>query len=456
MPSTVEKLGPSRVKLTIEVPFADLKPHLDKAYKQVAEQVSVPGFRKGKVPPAVIDQRFGRGAVLQDAINDALPGAYSAAVAEHELVPLGQPEVDVTKLEDGDLVEFSAEVDVRPEFEVPDFTTLVGEVPVLADTDAGVDERVEVLRKRFATRTDVDRAAAEGDVVTIDLEARRDGEIVEGGSAEGVAYTIGSGGMIEGLDKAVTGLSAGESAEFSSELVGGVAEGEQADITATVVKVQIEELPEVDDEFAQLVSEFDTVAEMRADLAAASAGMARVDQLNAARDAVVADLVAKTEFDLPDALLEAEAANRQQQITDQLARAGYTIERYIEESEDETAETPEEFWEQVGENSRTSLKAQIILDKLADEIEVEVGQEDLTQMLIQRAQAAGSSPEQEMQHMMEHNHTNEWVAEIRRSKILDQIVAAAKITDTEGTAVDVSTTRPDGSLVDDEQASAEE
>ncbi|MFV0451276.1 MAG: trigger factor, partial [Propioniciclava sp.] len=334
-------------------------------------------------------------------------------------------------------------------FDIPESSTLSAQVPTLAGTEAGVDERVEVLRQRFATRTDVDRAAAEGDVVTLDLEARRDGEVVEGGNAEGVAYTIGSGGMLEGLDEAVTGLSAGESAEFTSELVGGVAEGEAADITVTVTKVQTEELPEVDDEFAQMVSEFDTVDEMRADLAEAATRMARIEQLNSARDAVVADLVANTEFDLPESLVKAEVENRTQQITEQLARAGYSVERYLEESEDESAETPEEFWNQVAENARTSLKAQIILDKLADEVEVEVSQDDLTQMLFRRAQASGSSPEQEMQHMMEHNHTGEWVAEIRRSKVLDTIVAAASVTDNDGAPVDIASIRPDGSLVEE-------
>lgn len=458
MPSTVEKLGPSRVKLVIEIPFADLKPHLDKAYRQIAEQITVPGFRKGKVPAAVIDQRFGRGAVLQDAINEALPGAYSQAIAENDLVPLGQPEVDVTKLEDGDLVEFTAEVDVRPDFEVPAFSTLKAEVPTLADEESGVDERIEVLRQRFATRSDVDRPAAEGDVVTLNLEARRDGELVEGGEAEGVTYTIGSGGMLEGLDEAVTGLSAGDSTEFNSELVGGAAEGQTADVAVTVTKVQTEELPEVDDEFAQMVSEFDTVDEMRADLREASARIARLEQLQAARDAVVADLVANTDFELPQGLLTAEVEQRTQQITEQLARAGYTVERYLEESEDETAATPDEFWDQVADNARASIKAQIILDKVADDTEVGVDQNDLTQMLFRRAQANGSSPEQEMQHMMEHNHMNEWVAEIRRSKVLDSAIAEATVTDTDGTVVDVAEVQPDGSLGSpaEEAADAEE
>ena len=455
MPSTVEKLGPTRVKLTIEIPFADLKPHLDKAYTDIASQVNIPGFRKGKVPAAVIDQRFGRGAVLQEAINAALPNAYSAAVTESDIVPLGQPEIEVTKLEDGDVVEFTAELDVRPDFDLPAFAELVGEVAPVSEDQTEVDQRIELMRQRFATREDKDGAAEDGDVVTIDLEASQDGKPVLEGSATGLAYKVGSGGMIEGLDAAVTGLKAGEKADFTAELLGGPAKGENADVTVTVEKVQTETLPVVDDEFAQMISEFDTVEEMRADLADAVVRMARVDQLNAARDAVVADLVSKTPFDLPEAMLNAEIEGRKQQITEQLARAGYSVEDYLAESEDETATTEEEFWAQVAENAETSLKAQIILDRLADEQEVGVEQAELTEMLFRRAQQSGSSPEQEMQHMIEHNHAPEWMAEIRRSKVLGSIVSEATVTDTDGNVVDVTAIRPDGTLAEPEAETEE-
>ena len=455
MPSTVEKLGPSRVKLTIEIPFADLKPHLDKAYKDIASQVNIPGFRKGKVPAAIIDQRFGRGSVLQEAINAALPDAYAAAVAENDLVPLGQPEVDVTKLEDNDVVEFTAELDVRPDFEMPDFATLTAEVPAVPSSDEEVEERINVMRQRFATRADKDGPAEAGDVVTLDLVASKDGEEVEDGSAEGLTYKVGSGGMLDGLDEAVTGKSAGDEAEFSSELVGGPAQGEKADIKVTITKVQTETLPELDDEFAQMVSEFDTVEEMRADLAEAVARMARVDQINAASDKIVADLVAKTEFELPEALLATEVENRKQQISDQLARAGYTLERYLEDTEDETAESADEFWAQVSENAETSLKAQIILDKLADEREVTVNQQELTELIFRRAQQSGTSPEQEMQHMMEHNHAPEWMGELRRGKILREVVLASTVTDTDGNRVNVAAVQSDGSI-DDAAAAPEE
>lgn len=435
MPTTVEQLNPSRVKLTIEIPFSDLKPHLTKAYRDIASQVNIPGFRKGKVPAAVIDQRFGRGMVLQEAINAALPEAYSQAIAESGVVPLSEPEIDVTKLDDGEVVEFTAELDVRPDFELPDFSTLSASVPVLATSDTEVDERIDIMRQRFATRADVDRAAQAGDVVTIDLVATQNGEQLQDATASGIAYKIGSGGFLDGLDAAVTGLKAGDEAQFSSALVGGPNAGETSDIAVTVTLVQEETLPEVDDEFASMISEFDTVDEMRADLLAAVEQQARVDQLNSARDAIVTDLVAKTDFEVPAGLAEGEFAARKQQVTDQLARAGYTIDRYLDETEEETAADADEFWAEMRKRTEESLKAQIILDKLADDRELGVDQQELTEMLFRRAAASNTSPEQEMQHMMEHNHATEWMQEIRRDKALAIIVGAATVTDADGNPV---------------------
>ncbi len=446
MPSTVEQLSPSRAKLTIEIPFADLKSHLDKAYREIAASVNIPGFRKGKVPAAIIDQRFGRGMVLQEAINAALPDAYAQAVAEHGLVPLGEPEVDVTQLEDGKLVEFTAELDVRPDFDMPDFSTLTASVPNLAETDAEVDERLQIMRQRFATRADVDRAAAEGDVVTIDLVATQEGQELEDATASGIAYKVGAGGFVDGLDAAVTGLKAGEEATFTSKLMGGPNEGEDADITVTVSKVAEETLPEVDDEFAQLISEFDTVDEMKADLAQAIERQARIEQISQARDAVIEDLVAKTAFELPERLLESEFAARKQQIVDQLARAGFTLDRYLAETAEETAKDADEFWAEMRTRTEQSLKAQIILDKLADDRELGVDQQELTELLFRRAAQNQTSPEQEMQHMMEHGHASEWMGEIRRDKALRLIVSEATVTDADGKRVDIAAVRPDGSV----------
>ena len=267
MKSAQETLSPTRVKLTIEVPFDELKPALDKAYKAVGSQISVPGFRRGKVPAKVVDQRVGRGTILDQAINDALPGIYSQAVAEAELQPLGQPEVDVTRLEDGDLVEFTVEVDIRPEFETPDLSDIEVTVPDVKVEDSDVDEQIQALRERFATLTEVDRPAAEGDFVTIDLSASKDGEKIEAAQANGIVYQVGKDSMLDGLDDAVTGMSAGETKTFQTQLAGGDLKGEDVDVDVTLTTVKEQELPELDDDFAQTASEFDTVDELRADIA---------------------------------------------------------------------------------------------------------------------------------------------------------------------------------------------
>ncbi|OYO20955.1 trigger factor [Enemella dayhoffiae] len=453
MPSTVEQLSPSRVKITVEVPFAELKPALDQAYRDIAGQVNIPGFRAGKVPPMVIDQRFGRGVVLQEAINKALPELYGKAVTENNLNPLGEPEVEVTKLEDNELVEFTAELDVRPEFDVPDFDSITVEVDKPETDEDAVDQQLEMLRERFATTIDVDRAAAEGDVVTLDLAGSKNGEELPEATAEGITYKLGSGGMLDGLDEAVTGLSAGDETSFTSELVGGPLRGEQADIKVTVQKVQQQELPEIDDEFAQLVSEFDTVDEMKADLAENVTRMGRLEQAGAARDKVLEAVIAKVDLELPEKLVEAEVQARHEQINGQLAQAGLTLDQYLEDGD--TDQTAEEFWAEVDTRSRDALKAQLVLDKVADDREVGVDQNDLTQHIIRKAQQSGTSPEQEAQHMMEHNHMAEWMTEIRRGKALALMVESATVTDTDGNDLNLKNLRGDGTYADPEAEDAE-
>ena len=442
MPSTVEQLSPSRVKLTVEIPFSDLKSHLDKAYRDIAAQVNIPGFRKGKVPAAVIDQRFGRGMVLQEAINAALPQAYGQAIDEAKIVPLGEPEVEVTKLEDGDVVEFVAEVEVRPEITLPAFDTLSATVDTVPATDEGVEERIELMRKRFASTTEVSRKAKKGDVLTLDLEGSRDGEPLPDANASGVSYELGSGGMLDGLDKAITGLKAGATAEFASTLVGGPLEGEPADIKVTVTKVSEQTLPAVDDEFAQLISEFDTVEEMRADLAKAVESMGQSEQQTQARDKVLEALLEAVAFELPERTLAAEIAARHSDIEQQLANAGLTLERYLDSAEEEEASTPEEFWATMDARTTSSLKAQIVLDAIADEREVSVEQAELTQLIVRKAMQNGTSPEQEAQHMMEHNHLPAWMQEVRRSKALQLIMDEAVVTDSNGAAVDTKAPAP--------------
>ncbi len=452
MPSTIEQLNPTRVKLTVEIPFDDLKPHLDKAYKDIAGQVNIPGFRKGKVPAAVIDQRFGRGVVLQEAINDALPEAYGAAVEQHELVPLGQPEIEMTKLEDKELVEFTAELDVRPDFDLPDFSTLEVEVDAVQPSDEELEERVELLRKRFATTKEVGRKAKKGDLLTIDLTASQDGKPLEDATAEGITYEIGDDkNMLEGLKKAVTGMKAGESTTFTSTLMGGAHRGEEAEIEVTVHKVEQQDLPEVDDEFAQMVSEFDTVEEMKEDLRKAVEEQAKQEQIANARDKVVEAMVKATEFELPEKVLADDLEARKQQIEQQLARAGLTLKQYLEDSEEEEAEDEESFWAELNRRGEEALRAQIILDKYNEEHQTEVSQQDLTELIFQKAQMNGTSPQDEIQHMMEHNHMGEWMNEVRRGKALAAICGAATVKDSDGTVVEMpQPAQPDEAPAEDD------
>jgi trigger factor len=449
VPSTVEQLSPTRVKITVEVPFADLKPSMDKAYAEVAKSVNIPGFRRGKVPPMVIDQRFGRGVIIQEAFNDSWQSFYGAALTENNLSPLAQPDVEVTKLEDGDLIEFTAEVDVRPEFELPDFTTLQAQVDALDVPDTLVESQVDVLRNRFGSRETVERAAADGDIVTISLVASQNGEELVAGSADDLEYTIGSGKMLDGLDEAVSGLSAGDSATFSSTLVSGPHQGEAADIEVTVSKVQTAELPDADDEFAQEASEFDTIEELRSNISERLTRMARLEQASQARDAVLEGLLSQVDIEVPEHLLKSDIETRRQQITEQLAQAGLTLESYLTDIAED--QTEEEFWADLEQRSEQALKAQIILDKIADEHEIGVDQNDLTQHILRKAQADGVPPQQVADHLQEHpHHIEEYMLEIRRGKALAMIVEAATVNDSEGSVVPLANLQEDGSYAESE------
>ncbi|MDR1790167.1 MAG: trigger factor [Propionibacteriaceae bacterium] len=446
MPSTIEKLSATRVKLTIEIPFAELQPLIQKTYAEVAQQINIPGFRKGKVPAAIIDQRLGKGYVLQEAINEALSPAYSQALEEHEVVPLAQPDIEITKLEEGELVEFTAEVDIRPEILLPDFSKLTAEVEVLTNVKAEVDARVDTLRQRFATSKEVKRAAKEGDLTTINLVAKIGGEVIDGGISQDVSYKVGDENMIAGLESAVIGLKAGESAEFTTTLAGGSHEGEEAEIEVTVTKVQEQQLPKVDDEFAQLVSQFDTVAEMREDIEKNVREGARYAQLQQGRDRLVEALLEATEVELPEGVIAADVEDRKSSILAQLQQAGMTLASYLERTG--SKETEEEFYAEMEASARRALKTQLILDAIADANDIGVTEEDLASMLMQRAMENGTSPEEEAKHMTEHGHFHEWAGQIRRNKAVEVIVAKAKVTDAKGKKVDITISAP--SAADDE------
>ncbi|MGI8701111.1 MAG: trigger factor [Nocardioidaceae bacterium] len=452
MKSAVESLNPTRVKLSVEVPFDELKPSLDAAYRKIGQQISVPGFRKGKVPSAIIDQRVGRNAVLVEAVNDALPELYTKALEDNEITPLSQPELQVDDLEDGTNLAFTAELDVLPKIELPEYHGLEAEVEELSVDDSDVDQQMENLRQRFGTLQPVDRPAHSGDFVTIDLSAAKDGEPIPEAQAAGMSYQIGSGTMLEGLDDALAGLSADEEATFESTLVGGEYRDQPVDVTVKVSSVKEQELPELDDEFAQTASEFDTVAELRADLRDQVTRSARLTQAAAARDAVLQRLLSLVDVPLPDGAVEQEKANRSEQINEQLSYAGMTMADYLE-SEGQTAE---EFAEQMDERVREAMVAQFVLDQIAQVEQMGVDEGDLTQQLMRRAQQAGVSPEQYIKHAMDHNHLPEIVGEVRRGKALAHVVESAAVKDKAGTVVELRTLMPDGTYAepDEEDAAA--
>ncbi|SEB90312.1 trigger factor [Streptomyces melanosporofaciens] len=434
MKSAVENLNPTRVRLTVEVPFEELKPSLDAAYKKINQQVTVPGFRKGKIPARIIDQRFGRGAVLEEAVNEALPKFYTDAVNEGELNPLGQPEVDITELKDNELLTFTAEVDIRPTIEIPDYSGIEVTVDAVEVSDEDLDKSVEQLRERFATTSPVERAAAEGDIVVIDLEAKVEDEVLEDGVATGVTYTIGSGELLDGIDEAVTGLEAGGEATFTSELKGGSAQGKEAEVSVKVSEVKARELPELDDDFAQLASEFDTLEELRADSRKRLERSKKFEQATQAQEKVLDALLELVEVPIPEKLLEEEINTRKHNLEHhQLGQMGLNLESYLQ-MQDKTAE---EFDAELKEQAEKGIRTQFVLDELVNKEQLSVGQEELTEHLMRRAQSSGMSPDQFAQAVVEGGQVPMLVGEVARGKALAVVVEAAKVVDDKGETVDL-------------------
>jgi trigger factor len=417
--SALETLNPTRVKLTVEVPFDELKPSLDAAYKTIGSQINVPGFRAGKVPARIIDQRVGRGAVLQEAVNEALPRFYGQAVEENKLRPLGQPEVDVTEVpaEEGQDLKFTIEVDVRPQLELPDYDGIQVEVDAVDGeaADADVEERMTALRQRFGTLTTVDRVAATGDFVSIDLAATIGDDEID--SAKGISYEIGTGNMIDGLDDALVGMAVEEVKTFTAPLAGGDREGQDADVTVTVQSVKERVLPELDDDFAQLASEFDTLEELQADVRSQAERAKKFEQGVQARDKVLEHLLANTEIPVPDALVLAE------------------VNQHLE---GESRLEDEEHRTEVEANTRRAMRAQFLLDAIAEKEQVSVGQPELIEYLVMSAQQYGMDPNEFAKTVDEGGQIPAMVAEVARRKALAAVLEKAKVVDTAGNEIDLN------------------
>ena len=415
MKSAVETLTPTRVKLTVEVPFDELAPSLDAAYKAIAQQVSIPGFRKGKVPTRIIDQRVGRGAVLEEAINKALPKAYDDAVREAGIAPVSRPDIEITEIDDGNRLAFTAEVDIRPEFDLPDYSGIRVEVADAEPTDADVEEQLEALRGRFATLTPVERPAADGDILLVDISGVDDtGAAVEDLSGAAMSYELGTDGMIPGFDEAVRGAAAGETrtVEFTPTA------GEYADrpLTATVTVSAVRErvLPELDDSFAMLASEFDTVAELRADIGERLTRVKRLEQVMEARGKVHDALLALVDFPVPEGAVEEQVAE------------------HFEDGHGDDDHRAE-----VAEETRTAMRSQFLLDRIAQAEEVAVGESELSSWLVQQAPRYGMGPDALAQALIESGQLPMAIQDIRRGKALAVVTRKAEIVDASGRTVDL-------------------
>ncbi|MGB7870767.1 MAG: trigger factor [Mycobacterium sp.] len=432
MKSTVEQLSPTRVRINVEVPFAELQPDFDRAYKELAKTVRLPGFRPGKAPARLLEARVGREAMLEQVINEALPSRYGQAVTETDVRPLGQPDIEVTKKEYGQELVFTAEVDIRPEITLPDLSALKITVDPIEVSDEDVDTELQSLRARFGTLTGVERPAATGDFVSIDLSANIDGEDVPEASTKGLSHEVGSGQLVEGLDDAIVGLSAGESKSFTTTMAAGPHAGKDAEVTVTLGSVKERELPEPDDDFAQLASEFDTIDELRANLADQVRKVKRLQQAEEIRTATLDALLEQVDMPLPEAIVQAQVDNT---LHNALHGLDHDEAKFAEALKKQGS-SREEFDADTRSNSEKAIKTQLLLDALADDLDIQVSQQDITERLVLTSQQYGIEPQQLLGYMQQNNQLPAMFADVRRGLTIAEVVEAATVTDTEGNAVD--------------------
>ena len=432
MKSNVEQLSPTRVRIKVQVPFTELEPDFQRAYKELAKQVRLPGFRPGKAPAKLLEARFGREAMLEQVVNEALPSRYGQAVAESEVHPLGQPDIEVTKKEYGQELAFTAEVDVRPKIALPDLSELTVSVDPVGVSDDDVDAELESLRARFGTLTGVDRPVADGDFVSIDVSATVDGEDVPNAAAQGLSHEVGSGRLIAGLDDALVGLSVDESKEFTAKLATGEHAGHDAQVTVTVKSIKERELPEPDDEFAQLASEFDTIDELRSNLRDQVGQVKRAQQAEKIRDATMDALVEQVDVPLPEAIVQAQFDTA---IHNALHSFNHDEAKFNEVLA-EQGKTREEFETETRAAAESDVKRQLLLDALADDLEVKVGQDDLTERLVMTSRQYGIEPQQLFAYLQENNQLPAMLADVRRGLTIAAVVQAATVTDTDGNSID--------------------
>lgn len=414
MKSAVENISPSRIKITIEMPFADLQPSLDSAYARISSQVNIPGFRKGKIPTRIIDQRVGRGVVLEEAVNDAIPSGLAQAMIENKIVQLGRPEVDVTTLDEETGLIFTAELDIRPEFELPKFDSLKVVVDNAEVTVDQVEEQLTGLRGRFGALKEVSRAAKDGDVLLVDLSGDHEGQVVEELAATAFSYELGSDDMVPGFDDAVRGAKSDEVRHFLFTPSAGQWSGKGITVEVTVKAVRERELPGADDQFAQLASEFDTIGELREDIRTRLGRVRLIEQAYQARDLTHDALMEAVKIDLPERTIQDE------------------IDSHFEDGHGDEAHKSE-----FETNTRNGLKSRIVLDKIAEVEDLQVNDAELSQWLMQEAQRYNMAPDQFADQLVQSGQVQGAVSEVRRAKALAHVLESVNVVDKSGNKIDL-------------------
>jgi trigger factor len=417
--SNVETLSPTRVKISVEVAFEELSPYIADAYKKLASQINVPGFRKGKVPAAMVEQRVGRPAILDEAINAALPEFYGQAAREHTLLVIGRPVVDIKEFKDNEKLDFTVEVSVRPEVTLPDFSKVTITVDNAEVTDADLNEQIDELRARFGTLHTVERSTKNGDFVTVDLTARINGEEVDGGKANDISYEVGSNRMIDGLDEALIGMSAGDTKTFTTQLV-GQQDGETGDVFIALKVVKERELPPVDDAFAKLASEFDTIEDLKKDFTERLTRLKKLEQGAQARDLLVEKLLADLSIEVPDDLVLEE-------VNSHLEGEG-RLEDAVHRAE-------------VDKEVRDSIKSEFLLDSIVKAEEVQITEIELTEYLVRMSQRYGMGPEQFAQELQKAGQITQVIAEVTRAKALASVLGRISVVDKSGAKIELEDLR---------------
>jgi trigger factor len=415
MQTTVENLSPTKVKMTVDVPFTELTHAFEHAYAAIGKQVNIPGFRKGKVPGSIIDQRFGRNVVLEEVVQHAIPEQYEKACVENDIFPVGQPEIEVKVIEDHDHLEFTAEVEIRPAFDLPAYDSVKVEVDSVIVAGKDVEEQIDALRKRFATLSAVERSSQNGDLLLVDIRGEADGAAIEDLTASALSYELGSDGLLPGFDAAVLGAKTDEERSFVFTPEGGEHEGKGIVVTVTVKAVRERELPALDNEFAMMASEFDTVEELEVDVRTRLERLKRMEQGYQARDKVQEALLASIDIPIPEGVLASEYAEH--------FKDGHGDEDHIAEFK---------------ANQVKGLKAQFVFDRIAEAEQVAVTEQELSAWLVQQAPRYGMAPQALADMLVKNGGVQMAIADIRRAKALEVVLKSAQVVDSKGNVVDLN------------------